>query len=181
MKIGNNVANFQLRKQLPPHPAVGSEREGFSMRTLAALKNWTIVSWPCLAVFERSKRHYEVSGALAFEMVNTASPDLSAMAKAIRDLDYWYPWMDNHPSPSGEVKSIGHLSDGEVIAHNFKTEPGKIVWFSIEPPCKHLRTSQVYAYERYLAKIAKELAKAFQGAIIEVRSIIDIKAATSFK
>ena len=152
------------------------------MRTLEALEKWVICSWPCRAVFERSGRHYDVSGAIAFELLfHSTEPDLAAMAKAIRDIDYWYPWMDMDATPSsGEYKSIFHLSDGHVVTHNFNT-PLKIVWFSIHPMSGHMKKSQVYAYEKYLAKLAKELAKQFAGAVTEVRSVIEVRASTSFK
>lgn len=152
------------------------------MRTLEALERWVICSWPCRKVFERSGRHYDVSGAIAFELLfHSTEPDLTAMAEAIRNIDYWYPWSDLDAAPlAGEYKSIFHLSDGHVITHNFST-PLKIVWFNIHPPSGHMRKSQVYAYEKYLAKLAKELAKGFASTVSEVRSVIEVRASTSFK
>jgi len=44
-----------------------------------------------------------------------------------------------------------------------------------------MRKGQVYAYEKYLAKLAEEIAKLQLRGVTEVRSCIVVNAATSFK
>ena len=147
------------------------------MRTLT-LQQWIVRSW--FANLVGGERRYEVSGALAFEMLHYSSEhDLVAMKESIREIDAEFPWRDDiHPDVKFE--SIGYLSNGEVVLHKY-TKPLKMVWFRIHPKWDNLRKGQVYAYERYLAKIAEELAKRFVGGVAEVRSVIEVRAGTSFK
>jgi len=148
------------------------------MRTLT-LREWTVRNW--FANLIGGERHYSVCGAFVFEMLHhNIEPDLPAMAKAIREVDAEFPWHDDIHPDAGEFESVFYLSDGDVVVHNLNT-PLKVVWFHVYPKWDSLRKGQVYAYERYLAKLAEELAKRFSGAVTEVRSVIEVRAATSFK
>ncbi len=146
------------------------------MRTLT-LQQWIVRNW--FANLINGGRRYEVSGALAFEMLHYSfEHDFAAMRKAICEVDAEFPWRDDlHPDITFE--SIGYLSNGNVVLHKY-AKPLKMVWFTIHPKWGNLRKSQVYAYERYLAKIAEELAKRFVDEVREVRSVIEVRSGTSF-
>ena len=152
------------------------------MRTLTlrqwAIQNWMLNNWMLNLV--RGERRYSVSGAFAFEMSYSTKPDLAAMRKAICETDAEFPWHDDIHPGAGEFESIFYLSDGDVIVHNLN-RPLKLVWFNIHPKWDNLRKGQVYAYEHYLIKLAKELAKRFSESVYGVRSVIEVRAGTSFR
>lgn len=150
------------------------------MRTL------TIESWILrnrFANFIGGERRYNVSGAIAFEFGwHTTEPDLAQLAEAIREVDRTFPWHDDIHPDAREFESICYLSDGRIFVQDIYPRR-KVVWFSIYPTPQGgmLRKAQVYAYEKYLAKLAEELAKKKLSGIAEVRSVIEVRAATRFR
>jgi len=148
------------------------------MRTLT-MENWILKNR--FANFIGGERRYNMSGAIAFKFDwHTTEPNLAQLAEAIREVDRMFPWHDDIHPDAGEFESIFYLGDGNVVVHNFHT-PLKVVWFSIHPKWDNLRKAQVYAYEKYLTKLAEELAKKKLSGIAEVRSVIEVRAATSFR
>ena len=129
------------------------------------------------------ERHYNAKGAISFVLRwHTDEPDLAKLAEEIREADRMFPWRDDFSPGAGQEKpeSIFYLSNGEVVVHNYTT-PVKIIWFGIVPKPDCLRKGQVYAYEKYLAKLAKELAEKKLSGIAEVRSLIEVRASTGYQ
>ncbi|MDP3934656.1 MAG: hypothetical protein Q8Q46_00295 [Candidatus Giovannonibacteria bacterium] len=108
--------------------------------------------------------------------------DLSAFRRAILEVDEQFPWHDDPPRlcPEESAPSIFYLSDGDEVINNWST-PEKTCWFTIFPKYHSIRKGQVYAYERYLAKLAEELVKKRLPFVAEVRSVLHIDSGTSFK
>lgn len=147
------------------------------MRTLT-LERWLLKNR--IANFVGGDRRYNVSGAIAFELSwHTFEPGLTLLAETIREVDRHFPWHDD-PYPDTKFESIKYLGEGKVVVHNFKT-PLKICWFTIVPGINNLRKAQVYAYEKYLSKLAEELSKSELVGVIEVRSIIEVRSVTNFR
>ena len=151
------------------------------MRILTELQRWTMRNW--FANLVGGERRYEVSGAIAFETTyHDVRSDLDRLRNAILEIDAEFPWRDDIHPDAGERKSIHYLGGGNVVIHNFAV-PIMLVWFSVHPKWEMLRKSQIYAYEHYLAKLAEELAKRFAESSLfsEVRSVIEVRAVSSFK
>ena len=130
--------------------------------------------------FVRGDRNYSMHGHIAFTFgPGKVEHDLLKLQELIREVDRLFPWSDT-PSLGEEFKSIKYLSEGEVIIQNWSI-PEKHIWFSVFPGITCLRRGQVYAYEKYLSKLAEELAKKKILGVIEVRGVIEVGAATSFR
>jgi hypothetical protein len=52
--------------------------------------------------------------------------------------------------------------------------------FGIKPEFSNMRRPQVYAYEKYLAKLAEELAKMELPDVVEVSYLIEIRSYKMF-
>ena len=127
------------------------------------------------------ERKYGVSGSFVFQMSwHEYRPDLAEFKRAILDMDQLFPWYDDVCPGSGRTKDVFYVSDGEEIVHNWSV-PERVCWFNVCPRYQSLRRGQVYAYEKYLAKIAEELAKRKLPNVCEVRSIINMYGGTSFR
>ena len=151
------------------------------MRTLTSESDWDRwIQRNRIVDFFEGKRRYDVSGSIAFEFADYAfEPDVAQLANEIREIDKLFPWRDN-PNPRAESQSIRYLSDGKIVIHNFHT-PLKVCWFHVYPVNKFIRKGQVYAYEKYLDKIAEELAKKKLPGVVEVRSVLEVHTISSFK
>ena len=108
------------------------------------------------------ERKYDVTGRICFNLIRARAYP-AAYRAMIENVDRDFPWRDDvHPDWHRDFKSIKDLSDGEVVTDNLPGDPTR-VWFEIRPYCK-MRKSQVYAYEKYMEKLAIELAKMkFEG------------------
>ena len=127
------------------------------------------------------EREYSVSGSFAFEVSwHEDQPDLAKFKEAILEVDQSFPWHDDVHPDSGEPKGIFYISEGEEVVHHWSFSE-KVCWFSISPRYDSLRQGQVYAYEKYLAKIAEELAKRKLLGVREVKSVIHVHRGTSFR
>src|SRR3989338_197620 len=121
------------------------------------------------AVAEMKDRRYGVKGEIVFVFKPPLeNPDLDALRSSIKEVD--------------KPPSIFYLGNGQVVVHNFHPKEQHI-WFSVHPRYDSMRRGQIYAYEKYLAKLAEELMKPKQNNYwpASVRSVITIKAVTSFK
>jgi hypothetical protein len=123
-------------------------------------------------------RHYNVAGSINFVFDDhTVEPNLEQLAKAICTVDLEFPWRDDL-DPGRDHAGLGMLLIPNVIVHNWST-PEKVCWYSLAH--LRLRMPQAYAYEQYLAKLAKELSKRHIPNVTEVRSVIEMTGATYFK
>jgi len=94
-----------------------------------------------------SNRPYKVKATISFDFVSPKELDFNSLRRAIIEVDRIWPWKD-----SGGADSMIGLSDGEV-------SPNKLVyWFTFRPGVSWLTKCQIYAYEKYVAKLAEELA-----------------------
>ena len=136
------------------------------------------------AVAEMRDRRYGVKGEIVFVFKPPLeNPDLDALRSSIKEVDKLFPWKeDDVPDGAEKPPSIFYLGDGQVVVQNFHPTEQHI-WFSVHPRYDSMRRGQIYAYEKYLAKLAEELAKPKPHGYwpASVRSVITIKASTSFK
>lgn len=134
-----------------------------------------------IASLVHGKHCYSVSGIISFNFdSHRTEPDLGGLAVLIRDVDRMFPWHNEPAHPDFVIDSIGDLSKGEVVVHDF-VPPLKIAYFHIVPGRGNLQRAQAYAYEKYLAKLAEELAKKKPYGVAGVCSIIKIRSATKFE
>lgn len=135
-------------------------------------------------VAEMKDRRYSVKGEIVFVFKPPLeNPDLDSLRSSIKEVDKLFPWReDDVPEGAEEPPSIFYLGDGHVVVHNFHPKEQHI-WFTVQPRYDSMRRGQTWAYERYLAKLAEELMKPKQHSYwpASVRSVITIKASTSFK
>ena len=130
--------------------------------------------------FLNGERHYRVEGHIAFEFVShDREPDLHPLREAILEVDREFPWCDD-VYPGVKFKSIHFLNAGSITRNN-RTCIEYTAWFHIFPYQGNVRKGQVYAYEKYLAKIAEELSKRELPNVKSVRSGITMTAVTSFE
>ena len=129
------------------------------------------------------ERRYSVSGSIVFEFHPHLmdAPDPKWFAEAIQEVDREFPWRDDvHPDVAYHARQF-YLSNGEFKFHEFNNPPLQNLWFFIQHNWHNLRRPQVYAYEKYLAKLAEELSKKKIPYITEVRSVMEVVTATSFR
>ena len=150
------------------------------MRALMLERNWIRKERIINAM--HGERRYAVNGSISFELSPYAPEfiDLARLANEIRGIDKLFPWGDNYRSDE-KFTSIGYLSDGEIVVHNASRIPERVCWFHIYPTNRHIRRGQIYAYEKYLAKIAEELAKKKIPGIIWINGILEINTVSGFK
>ena len=127
----------------------------------------------------KDSHSHHVEGRLAFVFAHhLAETSLQLLREAILAVDSEFPWKDfnyyGDPYPS-----IRMLSDGEALIHNYTT-PEKWCWFSIFPGHQSLKRSQVYAYEKYLMKLAEELAKRRLPNVAQVRNVMQVTTGSTF-
>lgn len=135
---------------------------------------------------KKDERRYGVKGEIVFVFKPPLeNPDLDALRQSIKEIDKLFPWKeDEAPEGAEESPSIFYLGDGQMVVHNFHPkEQEQHICFVVQPRYDSMRRGQLYAYEKYLAKLAGELMKPNLNNYwpASVRSVITIKAVTSFK
>ncbi|MBU6501072.1 MAG: hypothetical protein KGJ89_03015 [Patescibacteria group bacterium] len=145
------------------------------------MRNWILENR--LANLIRGERRYNVKGNIVFEIghgCHNMELDLQQLAAAIREVDAMFPWHDDDIDSKMNHKSLFYLSGGRVVVHDLNG-PLKMVWFDLFTEYRDIRRSQVYAYEKYLAKLAEELAKKKFVGIAEVTSAIEVRTSRHFR
>lgn len=128
------------------------------------------------------ERRYEIEGSIVFEFAPSESRECSPEMKehlesVIKHVDTIHPWKDQHDHDGSECASIWLLQFQTNQYHNIRS-PELHVWFRIVPQFYQVRQHQVYAYERYLAGLAKELAKQVPEAT-SVRAVMETTTITA--
>ncbi len=136
------------------------------------------------ALGKKEERRYSVGGDIVFEFTPAPGREcfpevLAELRVALKSVNRAYPWKDRNDYDGTDAPSFSHLSDGQSTYHNFST-PELHVWFHIIPGIDNVRKSQIYAYEKYLEKLAEELSKKELGAM-SVRSVFRVGSGTTFK
>jgi hypothetical protein len=127
---------------------------------------------------KEEQREYSVSGCISFVTTDQSFEDLNALEDAITTVDRQFPWKDDFSSQSEKyVLNIGKNS----TSTSGWTIPETIVDFPVDRRHNSLKRGQLYAYEKYLAKIAEELAKMNLPRIKEVHSHIIIQSTKVFQ
>ena len=115
---------------------------------------------------------YDVSGAFTLEFTSAdVEPDIVALRLAILVADHQFPWHGCN-GLGEEGRSIRYLSDGRVGVDKWRV-PVKSCSFNIHPEYA-MHKGQLHAYEKYLDKIAEELALRNLPDVREVRAVIKI-------
>ena len=130
------------------------------------------------SVFGSERRRYSVEGTIMFVFNSPLkNPDLTTFRQAIEEVDRCFPWLDDD-LPKGFGLNHIRLNEGRVVLEGNGSE--QKILFSIHP--YSLRSGQLYAFERYLAKLAEKLMKPkpWEYWPTEVRSEITIRATTRF-
>jgi hypothetical protein len=125
------------------------------------------------------RRDHEIGGIIGFISSRYDKPNLAKLRQAIIKIDAQFPWNDDSLCPDEEHESIKYLSDGKIDTDGWGEK--KICRFYLYPTREYVRKGQVYGYEKYLAKLAEELAKLNISGVQHVRSTIQIHATTDFK
>jgi hypothetical protein len=121
---------------------------------------------------ETGARDYHVHGAIEFEMVHREKEsvaELEFLRTAILDADRQFPWVDAEFTGPGLESIRTFEPPAELVVEGTRT-----VWVKINARVEFMRRSQVYAYERYLAKIAETIAAdpQWKGIVKKVESVI---------
>ncbi|MBI4158351.1 MAG: hypothetical protein HY505_01905 [Candidatus Yanofskybacteria bacterium] len=135
-----------------------------------------------LEVITGTQRRYTVDGDIVFVFrpPHDFTPQCFEMLRdAIVFVDRKFPWKDTNDHDGTEVSDIRYLGDAHVVIHNFNPQE-QHVWFWIVPHYDSMRKSQLYAYEKYLAKLAEELNKKRFFRSDSVRSVFRVVSSTSF-
>lgn len=130
--------------------------------------------------FLDGSRNYSVEGHIVFHSdLGTIETPLPQLREAILEVDKLFPWKDDiYPDARDpERESIMYLSPGEK-GGGWKGETN--LWFHLVPLWQSVRKGQVYAYEKYLAKLAEELAKKKLQGVESVRVKISMYRMTEF-
>jgi hypothetical protein len=127
---------------------------------------------------KEERREYSVSGCISFMTTDQSFVDLNALKEAITTVDRQFPWKDDFSSQS--EKYVLYIGESSSSTSGY-TIPETIVDFPVDRRHNSLRRGQLYAYEKYLAKIAEELAKMHLPRIKEVHSQIKIQRTKVFK
>ncbi len=137
------------------------------MRTLSSILG--------LRASKTSQRYYSAEGSICFELVSAnVEPNLSKLRQMIVEIDERFPWRATNGFGE-EQRSIGYLDDGHVVTHNFHV-PIKMCWFWIVPMLA-IQKGQIHAYEKYLDKIAEELAALQMPGVRGVHAVMRVASA----
>ena len=122
-------------------------------------------------------RRYTVTGHLTFQLKTGAEPDLAELRQAIVVADRSHPWKDDDSDQ--QFKSIGELTAGHKFTVRYRIQMAgctdHFFWFDIKPGYNKMRKGQVYAYETYLAALARELSQMALADVIGVTSTIKMQ------
>jgi hypothetical protein len=154
-------------------------KEAFSMRgILKKIRDFDerILDWIAEAAV-KGPRLYTVRGAIVFIFkppVGMESGIRRILRGIIEEVDEKFPWKDEDiPNKTG-FKSIFYLCEGHSVIQNFSTQEQHI-WFTIVPQYDSMRRPQLYAYEKYLTKLAEELSRRLDLRPCEVRAALEIR------
>ncbi len=140
----------------------------------------TLLQEALLSLIRGDHRTYDVEGAIGFIFSKYAKqPDVARLHKAIIEVDARFPWNDE-PRLDEEFRSIGYLSEGEVSMLGWGAEGDMICVFHIHPLRDWVRKGQVYGYEKYLGKLASELATMGIPNVKSVRCTLKTHTTLSF-
>ena len=122
-------------------------------------------------------RPYHVFGHIAFTLYNhDTGIELSILDDAFKFVDETFPWYDPATPIAGRSwLQLRHCT--EVISGT----PACAVNTEIILFRHNMTKAQVYAYEKYLTNLAKELAKLRLPNVREVRSYFTVKAESYFQ
>jgi len=132
------------------------------------------------------ERRYSVEGEIVFEFTPAMARECpKGLARDLQDevraTDLLYPWKDKSDYDGAEVPSIGFLGEGQNQYHNVST-PELHVWYRIVPGIQGVRKGQIYAYEKYLEKLAEKLAfRCNAHGATSVRSVFRVGSVKFFK
>jgi len=114
---------------------------------------------------QRPKREYWVSAKLVFIFNKIQLSDTyRKVARQIHLADKECPWTD-HDDVGNPVTSMGSLIENPG---NLPNGSSSSVIFLIFPHERHMSKTQVYAYEKYLRKVAEVVS----GRIIEIKEFV---------
>lgn len=131
-------------------------------------------------------RKYSVSGMINFKM--SSAPDetnFGELKKLIIEIDKLFPWKDELSKSEEKARrgresaSIFYISKGKEFINNWHN-PEKNICFHIFTEGGSLRKAQIYAYEKYLAKLAEELAKRKPTGVAAVSCVVKIVTTAEF-
>ena len=112
---------------------------------------------------------FSVVGSLLFYIKVNADDAVSLMLKnAICAADAKFPWHDNY-SNKPNYQSIGFLYETQ----RYNRGDVRCVEFRIVAKHEMMKISQVYAYEKYLGKLAEEVVKSL-SEVSEAQSRIKV-------
>ncbi len=130
---------------------------------------------------EREYPSYEVGGKICFVcLAKPTETETHRFEKAIRQVDRQFPWRDDRPIVSSNNICLSHPSyTPPARSSSEEEEHGYCFKTSL---VGNLRRGQVYAYEKYLAKLAEELATLELGEkLIAVYCFLRITTAHTFE
>jgi len=127
------------------------------------------------------ERKYQVTASITVVFRRGMNPsEFNTLREMIKEIDRQFPWRDDTDRDSDDSLGLYEISRGEELENEDKAgDPA--CWFSITPKHSWMRRNQVYAYERYLAKIAQELTKKLLHRTREIISSIHVSGATRFR
>src|SRR3989344_963415 len=109
-----------------------------------------------------------------------------AIRDAIMEVDNIFPWRDTNEYYEYNnlvAPSINQIGRAENQFNNWGGRSTELcVWFTLKPGVHYVRKSQLYAYEKYLEKLAEELAgKKDELGFTSVRSVFRTGSTKKFK
>lgn len=144
-----------------------------------------------VSVMTGNNRHYRVKAQIAIKLADASietSPD--TLREAVLQVTKRNPWYDTLPPcmwdsaldlrGTSPVRSDVGVSEG-IRQDNYWSTPETDWWFNLHPCRDDLEQGQLRAFEKYMEKIAEELASMKLANVQEVRYVATTLRMKSFK
>ncbi len=128
-------------------------------------------------------RRLHVEGKIIFEIKGSANPNIQEMAESIIRADSRFPWKDEFfllGEPSNGIAGLRRIdvADVQIITDEYGR---RTIDFTLSYQGYSVTYSQLYAYQKYVAKLAEEIAYEHRlVGIDDVRAIVCTMATQVF-
>lgn len=129
----------------------------------------TLINWK-----SDDDRRYSTHGTLRLKVgLDFKDSDISLIKEEILRVDRLFPWHEDVRGDleTGKSNGANFISDGSVTSDGTDSFYRYCI-IEIHPKFSSMRRSQVYAYEKYLMKLASGIKKGPFSNVFEVWSIV---------
>jgi hypothetical protein len=130
----------------------------------------------------KGRRKYFVSAQISFKVrCPMQASDLAKLREAIFKFSRTFPWFGDEFADKRSDVRVRHTDETRIASQSPLIDETYVSYDITHNDGRWMRRDQVYAYEKYLAKLAAALATMHLPNVREVRSTVKTEASTSFE